>query len=101
MKPAVTSLLQPHDTNFFYARIQALLPQWDKCLNVKGDNMVSGVYHLLHMCCMYREVLASVSVTLFFSNFLFNTNCCAVTNLILNHSFIQTAYCCLCHTHTN
>jgi len=24
---------------FFYARTQALVPQWDKCLDMKGDNV--------------------------------------------------------------
>jgi len=28
-----------HDTHFFCARIQALVPQWDKCLYYKCDNV--------------------------------------------------------------
>jgi len=28
-----------HDTHFFCARIQALVPQWDKCLYYNGDNV--------------------------------------------------------------
>jgi len=36
MKQAVTSSLETRDTNFFCARIQALVARWDKCLNVNG-----------------------------------------------------------------
>jgi len=37
VKQAVTSWLQTIDTNFFYAKIQALVPRWDKRFNVNGD----------------------------------------------------------------
>jgi hypothetical protein len=33
MKQAVTSWLQTLETGFFFASIQALMPQWDKCFN--------------------------------------------------------------------
>jgi hypothetical protein len=37
IKQAVTSCLQTLDTDFFCAAIQALMPQWDKRLNVNVD----------------------------------------------------------------
>ena len=37
VKQAVTSLLQTLKTDFCYTRIQSLVQQWDKCLNVNGD----------------------------------------------------------------
>jgi hypothetical protein len=38
VKQVVTSWLQTHDTDFFFnSGIQALVPQWDKCLNTDGD----------------------------------------------------------------
>jgi hypothetical protein len=36
---AGTSCLQTFDTDFLYARIQALVPRWDKCLNVNDSYM--------------------------------------------------------------
>jgi hypothetical protein len=39
MKVAVTSWLQILDTDFFYARIQTLVPMWEKYFNVNGDYM--------------------------------------------------------------
>jgi hypothetical protein len=39
VKQAVTSWLQIMDTDFFSIRMQALLLQWDKCLNVYVDSM--------------------------------------------------------------
>jgi hypothetical protein len=36
VKQAVT-WLQIFDTDFFYIRIQALVPRWCSCLNVSGD----------------------------------------------------------------
>ena len=50
MKQAVTTSVQPLDTDFFYAAIQALVPRGKKGLNVNGYYIESGVYHLLHMC---------------------------------------------------
>jgi len=40
MKATVTSWLQALDTNFCYADIQALVPSWDKHLNVNDDCVV-------------------------------------------------------------
>jgi hypothetical protein len=37
MKQTVTSWPQTLDTDFFYVRIDALIPQWDKCINVNDD----------------------------------------------------------------
>jgi len=48
MKQAVTCWLQSTDTDIYYTTIQASSPQCDKCSNVNGDSMESGVYHLLH-----------------------------------------------------
>jgi hypothetical protein len=39
MKQAVTCCFQTLDSDFFCARIQVLLPWWDKCLSVSGDCM--------------------------------------------------------------
>ena len=36
MKQAVTSWLQTHHTDFLYTRIQALVPWWDRSVNVSG-----------------------------------------------------------------
>jgi hypothetical protein len=38
-KQGVTSCLHTPYADFCYSRIQALVPQWDKCLNMKGDNV--------------------------------------------------------------
>lgn len=43
MKQTVTSSLQTHDTNFFYTRIQALVPWQDQYQNVDGESWRSGV----------------------------------------------------------
>ena len=43
VKQAVTSRLQEHDTDFFHATTQALVPRWDKWLNWIGDYVESGV----------------------------------------------------------
>jgi hypothetical protein len=53
---AVTSWLQALDTAFLYCGTQALVPLWNKCLNVSGDYVESGVYHLLLMCHLYIKV---------------------------------------------
>jgi hypothetical protein len=33
------SWLQTLDTNFYYTNIQALMPQWNKCLDFYGDHV--------------------------------------------------------------
>lgn len=48
VKQAVTSWLRTFDSDFFYAWIEALVPQWNRCLNVNGD-------HKLAACHMYFE----------------------------------------------
>jgi len=40
MKATVTSWLQALEANFWYAGIQALVPSWDKHLNVSGDSVM-------------------------------------------------------------
>jgi hypothetical protein len=55
IKQAVTSTLETTDTDFFYASVQTLVPQWDKCLTVNGN--YSAVYHLLYMYQMYSQVI--------------------------------------------
>ena len=35
----VAPRLQTRSTDFFYARIKALMPKCDKCLNVDGDHI--------------------------------------------------------------
>jgi hypothetical protein len=35
----VAPRLQTRNTDFFYARIKALMPNWNKCLNVYGDQV--------------------------------------------------------------
>jgi hypothetical protein len=37
VKEAVTSWLQTLDNDFFHIVIQALVPRWDRCVNVTGD----------------------------------------------------------------
>jgi len=49
MKQAVICWLESLDTDIFYTTVQAFSPQCDKCSNVNGDSVESGVYHLLHM----------------------------------------------------
>jgi len=39
VKQAVTFWLQTFDNDFFYGGTQVLVPQWDNCLNVKGDHV--------------------------------------------------------------
>jgi hypothetical protein len=48
-KQAVICWLQSIDSDIFYITVQASSPQCDKCSNVNGDSVESGVYHLLHM----------------------------------------------------
>ena len=45
--------LQILDTNFLYMELQALLPQWDKCMNVTEPTWKSVVYNPLPMCHVY------------------------------------------------
>jgi hypothetical protein len=47
VKQVVTPWIQTHETDLFYAGIKAMGPQWGKCLNVSGDFVDYGVYHLL------------------------------------------------------
>jgi hypothetical protein len=56
VKQTVMPWLQTLDTHFFYTGIQALVPWWDKCLNINCDWWKSDVYHLLSMCHVYIEV---------------------------------------------
>ena len=37
VKEAVTSWLQTLDNDFFHIAIQALVPRWDRCVNVTDD----------------------------------------------------------------
>jgi len=76
VKQAVTSCVQPLDTDFFYAAIQALMP-WEekkKSLNVNDNYMESGVYHLLHMCHVNISEYSSWNkcILLYFLNVLNN-----------------------------
>jgi hypothetical protein len=53
VKQAVTFWLQTPDTSFFCAKIQALMWQWDKCLNVNGEYMyVWCVPFAAHVSCI-------------------------------------------------
>jgi hypothetical protein len=53
-KSAVTPWLRTLDTNSFYTTIQASVSQWDKCLNVNGDNAeVWCVPSACYTCAMY------------------------------------------------
>jgi len=70
MKQAVTCWLQSLDTDILYTTIQALSPQCDKCLNVNGECVKSGVYHLLHTYHRSQnKVLASECLLLHFLKF--------------------------------
>ena len=44
LNQAVTSCLKILDTNFFYVGIQALMPRWDKFLNING--------YYVEVCCV-------------------------------------------------
>jgi len=37
LKSPITSWLQKLDNCFFCAKMQALMPKWDKCLNFSGN----------------------------------------------------------------
>jgi hypothetical protein len=52
--------LQMLDTHFFYARIQALVAQWDKCSSASVE---SGVYHLLRICRVYAAARMKFSAS--------------------------------------
>jgi hypothetical protein len=61
VKQAVISWLKILQTNFFYAKIQALVPGWEKCLNVNGYYVkVSLCSYLLHTCHVYVEARIKV-----------------------------------------
>jgi len=57
VKQSITIWLQTLDTTFFYAKIQALVPQWDKCSNVSGDMEVSCALSAMNVPCEYRVTL--------------------------------------------
>jgi hypothetical protein len=68
---AVTTWLQTLDTDCFYAEMQALVPEWDKCLSFIGDYVevwcVPSATHVLCILWCQNKVLANrVFVTLFF-----------------------------------
>jgi hypothetical protein len=53
---AVASCLQSFDADFFYASIQALGPQWDKCLNTNdGYVKVWRVPSAAHLAVLQRS----------------------------------------------
>ena len=61
MQQAVDSWLQTLDHGFFYARIQALVPWWIKCLNVNGEYVevecVSSATDVPCINCSQNKVL--------------------------------------------
>jgi len=56
LQQALTSWLQTFDTSFLYVTIHALVPWWNKFLNVSGNWWRSDVYHLLPTCPVHIEV---------------------------------------------
>jgi hypothetical protein len=50
LKQCVTSWLGTIETGFFYAGIQALVPQWKKCLCEVVTTWKYDVCHLLPIC---------------------------------------------------
>jgi hypothetical protein len=56
VKQAVAYCLRSLYTDFFYAVTQALVPQWDKCLNVSGDCVeVCHVPSATHVPCIFQS----------------------------------------------
>jgi hypothetical protein len=61
------------DTSFLYVGIHALVPWWNKFLNVSSNWHRSDVYHLLHKCPVYIEVQIRFLALPNFFNFLTNS----------------------------
>ena len=76
VKQSATSWPQTPDTNFFYVRIQALVPKWDRCLNVSDEHKVVWyVPYDNHVSCIQwsqnKVFSTKVSIT-----FCFETSMC-------------------------
>jgi len=56
MNRIVISWLQTLDTGFFCTKMQALVPWWDKCLNVELPTWRPDVYYVLRTCHVHVEV---------------------------------------------
>lgn len=63
------TLLVTLDIAFVYVEVQALMPQWDKCLMSLVTMLRSGVYHLLHMYNVYTRVRIKSGVRMFVTLF--------------------------------
>jgi hypothetical protein len=55
MKQAVTSWLRKLDTDLHYTKMQALLPRWDRRLNVNRDYLGDLVCTICYTCAMYTS----------------------------------------------
>jgi hypothetical protein len=88
MKQAVSCWLQSLDTDILYIITQALSPQCDKCSNVNGECVESGVYHLLHTYHRSQNtVLASECLLLHFLElpYTLKTNPVPSSNIKIKH----------------
>jgi len=56
MKQPVTFWLQTLNPYFFYTSIQALVPRWDKCLDVNSDYVEVCCVHGTIMCHIYAHL---------------------------------------------
>jgi hypothetical protein len=69
VKQAV-SWLQALDTSFFYTGLQALVPWWDRHLNVSADYMeVCLPYATTHVPCMHQSQYKVLSNSVLYLNF--------------------------------
>ena len=76
VKQAVTYWPQTLGTCVFYTRKQALVSNWNRYVNVKGDYMESDVYHLLNMYNVHIEFAVKFSVSKCpLSHFFLNSLC--------------------------
>ena len=56
VKQAATSGLNTHNTNFFCAELETLVPLWHKCLKVNGDYLeVWCVPSATYVSCVHRS----------------------------------------------
>jgi hypothetical protein len=69
VKQAVTTRKEAHHIGLFYTGAEALVLRWDRWLNVNGECMESGVYHVLP--CHNKVLGIRVFVTFLLKLFLY------------------------------
>jgi len=66
VKQAVTSELHTLDNDSLYARIQAMVPRWKKCLNSSTDHVETWcVTSAMQVACVYRSADEALSIAVF------------------------------------